>query len=194
MKREKPEIARENFLLTDGVITLRPPEVADAAAIVTAVQESVAEISPWMDWCSPEYTVLVAEKWLATLPAQWETDVQYALVITDRTDGRILGGTGLNHIHPVHHLANLGYWVRTSATGRGIATRATRLVAQFGVEQLKLLRAEIVVAADNFPSLRVAEKSGTQREGILRNPLTVRAQVLDAAMYSLTPQDFGLSV
>ncbi len=194
MKREKPNIPRQNFQLTDGLITLRPPKMTDAPEIVAAVQESVAEISPWMDWCTSEYSIPIAEKWLATLPAQWEADTQYALLITDAQDGQVLGGTGLNHIHPVHHLANLGYWVRTSATGRGVATRATRLVAQFGVEQLKLLRTEIIVAVNNRPSLRVAEKSDARREGILRNRLTVRKKVLDAVIFSLTPQDFGISV
>ena len=82
--------------------------------------------------------------------------------------------------------------MRSSATGRGIATRAARLAAEFGVRWVNLLRAEIVVAVGNKPSLRVAEKCGAKREGVLRNRLIVRERVLDAVMHSLTPQDFGL--
>ena len=37
---------------------------------------------------------------------------------------RFLGGCGINHISRVHRFGNLGYWVRTSATGRGIAVSA----------------------------------------------------------------------
>jgi RimJ/RimL family protein N-acetyltransferase len=44
----------------------------------------------------------------------------------------------------------------------------------------------------NTPSLRAAEKSGAQREGVLRNRITVREKIYDAVMYSLTPQDFGI--
>jgi RimJ/RimL family protein N-acetyltransferase len=96
----------------------------------------------------------------------------------------------LNHINYQYRLANLGYWGRTSATGRGIATQAARLVAAFGIEQLTLLRAEIVVALGNKPRLWVAEKCGAKREGVLRNRLIVREKVFDAVMHSLTPQDF----
>jgi RimJ/RimL family protein N-acetyltransferase len=40
----------------------------------------------------------------------------------------------------------------------------------------------------------VAEKAGAKREGVLRNRLIVRENVLDAVMWSLIPQDFGISL
>jgi RimJ/RimL family protein N-acetyltransferase len=180
--------------LTDGVITLRPLNMDDLPGLMVAVHESVAEIMPWMDWCTPAYDEDFARSWLATLPKAWEAGTQYGLAITDAQTGRFLGGTGLNHINYTHRLANVGYWVRTSATGRGVATRAARLVGEFAARQVGLLRAEIVVAVGNKPSLRVAAKSGAHREGVLRNRLIVREKILDAVMHSLTPQDFGLSV
>jgi len=183
-----------NTKLTDEVITLRPPTLGDVSAIVEAAQESVEQIMPWMDWCTPDYGEELARRWLTALPEAWEAGTQYGLVITDAQTGKILGGTGLNHINRFYRLANLGYWVRTSATQRGVATRAARLVGEFGINQVGLLRAEIVVAVGNKPSLRVAEKTGARREGVLRNRLIVREKVLDAIMHSLTPQDYGLPV
>jgi ribosomal-protein-serine acetyltransferase len=176
--------------LTDGVVTLRPLSLNDLPAVLEAVHESVDEIMPWMTWCTPDYNESIAWPWLASLPQAWESGTQYGLAITDAQSGRFLGGTGLNHINPAYRLANLGYWVRTSATGRGVATRAARLAGEFAVTQLALLRAEIVVAVGNMPSQRVAEKCGAKREGILRNRLIVREKVFDAVMYSLTPQDY----
>jgi ribosomal-protein-serine acetyltransferase len=178
--------------LSDGVVTLRPTKLEDAPHIVEAVKESVAEIKPWMSWCHPDYNENEAHAWLATHPAAWEAGTQFAFVITDAQQGTFLGGTGLNHINYFYRLANVGYWVRTSATGRGIATRAARLVARFGVEQVGLLRAEIVVAVGNQASQRVAEKAGAKCEGVLRNRLIVGDNILNAFMYSLTPQDFSL--
>jgi ribosomal-protein-serine acetyltransferase len=83
--------------------------------------------------------------------------------------------------------ANLGYWVRTGYTGRGVATTATLLLAKWGFEVLELKRIEIVVAVGNDRSLRVAEKVGAKREGILRNRITGRDKVHDAVMHSLIP-------
>jgi len=52
---------------------------------------------------------------------------------------------------------------------------------------------EVVVAVGNTTSLRVAEKIGAQREGILRNRIIVRKDILDAVMFSFIPNDFDLS-
>lgn len=182
-----------DLILTDNTITLRLPTLKDVPGLVGAVRESVEEIMPWMNWCVPDYDDEMAGSWVASLPEAWDSGTQYSMVITDTCSGKILGGSGLSHINHQYRLANLGYWVRTSATGRGVATRAARLVAEFGINRVNLLRAEIVVAVENKPSLRVAEKCGAKREGLLRNRLSAHGKIFDAVMHSLTPQDFGVS-
>lgn len=179
-----------NSFLTDGVISLRPIDPEDTPAVVEAVLESVNEIMPWMTWCTPDYNDKEARVFLSKLPERWDKGLQYGFAISDSQTDRFLGGVGLNHINYHTRLANLSYWVRTSATGRSIATRAARLVGKFGLQEVGLLRAEIVVAVGNQSSLRVAEKAGAKREGILRNRLIVRDKIYDAVMHSLTKQDF----
>jgi RimJ/RimL family protein N-acetyltransferase len=101
----------------------------------------------------------------------------------------LLGGVGLNFINRVHQFANLGYWTRTSASGKGIASQAARLVALFGLEQLGLQRIEIVAALPNLASQRVAEKIGAVREGVLRKRLRIRGEAEDAILFSLVRED-----
>ncbi|PYS40243.1 MAG: N-acetyltransferase, partial [Acidobacteria bacterium] len=113
----------------------------------------------------------------------------YSFGIFDKDSGRFLGGVGLNFFNRVHQMANLGYWVRTSAVGRGVATRATRLVARLGFAQLGLQRIEIIAAVDNLASQRVAEKAGAVREGLARKRLLVRGEPQDAFVFSLLPED-----
>jgi len=84
----------------------------------------------------------------------------YAFAIADAQTGELLGGCSLSHIQPVHYFCNLGYWVRTSRHGEGIAGRAVKLAARFAFERVNLIRAEIVIAVGNGPSKRVAEKQG----------------------------------
>jgi len=95
-------------------------------------------------------------------------------------------------LNRVHQMANLGYWVRTSAAGRGVATRAARLVARFGFAQLDLHRIEILAAVDNIGSQKVAEKAGAVREGVLRKRLLINGESQDAVIFSLLPEDVGL--
>ena len=180
-----------NINLTNGTITLRPYQREDADSLYEAARESIIEMTPWMPWCHADYSIQESRGWIKDCFEKWKQGGAYDFVITDTSTGRFLGGCGLNDIHREFDIANLGYWVRTSATRKGVATATTLLLADFGINVLKLKRIEIVVDVDNIASQRVAEKSGATREGILRNRVTQYGKPIDAVMYSLIPQDFS---
>jgi RimJ/RimL family protein N-acetyltransferase len=179
--------------LTDGTITLRSFEFGEENILRTAVQESLPELEPWMSWANEKYTNETARNFITLTRANWSNGSLYAFAIADAQSGEFLGGCSLSHIHPVYYFCNLGYWVRTSQHGEGIAGRAAKLAARFAFERVNLIRAEIVVAVGNEPSKRVAEKIGAHNEGILLNRMAVGKQIYDAHMFSLLPSDFGLA-
>ena len=179
--------------VTDGVILLRPFHLDDAEETYRAVRESLSELKPWMSFAYDGYSLSDSKEFIRITRARWGEGTLHAFAITEKKTGLVLGGCSLSHIHPVYHLCNLGYWVRTSRRGEGIAGRATQLAARYAFEKLGLVRVEIVIAIENKASIRVAEKVGAQYEGILRNRMVVGRDVHDAHMYSLIPQDVGLS-
>jgi ribosomal-protein-serine acetyltransferase len=186
MSREDVELqSKRNELI------LRPPLMEDATEIYTAVMASLGDLAPWMDWATPDYSIDMTREWLAKLQAGWEQGTSYQFTIFEAGGRMVLGGCGINHINRYYRLANLGYWVRSDRTAEGIATRAARLVAGFGFNQLGLRRIEIVTAVENHASRRVAEKAGAQFEGILRDRLRLAGENADAAMHSLLPEDLG---
>jgi RimJ/RimL family protein N-acetyltransferase len=173
----------------DGSILIRPLQTDDIVPSYEAVRESIAEISQWMDWCSSDYSMEDAATWVNSCVAAWSNGTEYEFAIIDAKNGRFVGACGLNNFDTQNNWANLGYWVRSSETRRGVATSATLLVARFGLEELKLNRVEIFVAAGNVASLRVAEKAGATREGLLRSSLVIHSKVHDAVMFSLIQSD-----
>ena len=178
--------------ITDDVILLRPFHIHDADEMYAAVRESLTELKPWMSWAHEGYSIQTAKEFIRITRARWEEGTLFAFGIIDAKSGSVLGGCSLSHIHPVYHLCNLGYWVRTSRRGEGIAVRATKLAALYAFEKVGLIRVEIVMAVENAASRRVAEKAGARYEGILHNRMVVGRDIYDAHMYSLIPQDFGL--
>jgi RimJ/RimL family protein N-acetyltransferase len=176
--------------LIDGEILLRPFRLDDATQLYCAVLESLKELKPWMSWATDGYTELTAREYITIARARWEEHSFYAFAITRA--GELLGACTLSSIHPIYRFCNLGYWVRTSCHGQGIAGRAAKLAAGFAFEHLGLIRMEIVIAVGNQASLRVAEKIGAHNEGILLNRIVVGKSIYDAHMYSLVPADFGL--
>jgi ribosomal-protein-serine acetyltransferase len=174
--------------LTDGTIALREPVPDDATAHCEAVLESLAEAGRWLEWVHEGYGVDESASFIARAIAGHESGEMYEFHIVDGK-GTFLGGCGLNRLDTRFLKSNVGYWVRTSAAGRGVATSATRLLASFAFEQLGLQRIEIIAAVDNLASQRVAEKAGAQREGILRNGIRYRGRNIDAVCFSLIPRD-----
>ena len=176
--------------LVDEDILLRPFRFSDSTQLYEAVRESLTELKPWMSWATDGYTEMTAREYIIIARARWDEHTFYAFAITRGEE--ILGACTLSSIHPVYHFSNLGYWVRTSCHGQGIAGRAAKLVARFAFEELGLIRVEIVIAVGNLASIRVAEKIGAHDEGILLNRMVVGKSIYDARMYSLLPSDFGL--
>ena len=183
-------------LLTDKIIALRRFHPRDVDALYAAARESLDDLIPWMTWAHPAYSRKDVAEYVRIVGESRDVAMQrlyYAFAITDARDGTMLGAASLSHIHPVYHFCNLGYWIRSSRRGNGLASRAARMAAKFGFEQLGLIRVEVVIAAGNEASLKAAEKSGARREGILRDRVTVREQIYDAVMFSFVRSDFDPS-
>jgi ribosomal-protein-serine acetyltransferase len=179
--------------LSDGIVLLRSYRQDDIDALLEAAVESVETIYPWMPWCRPGISRSDREIWVTTRAAEWANGIKYMFVIADPLTGRLLGGTGLNHISEENRMANLGYWVRRSAMGHGYAPAAARLAARFGFEYLNLNRIEIIAALGNVASQRAAEKAGAYREGALRSRLFIHGKPHDAVMFSFVRSDFGMT-
>ena len=170
-------------------VGIRRFRLEDVTPLFEAVRESISELSVWMPWCHAHYTMEESAAFVRTREQEWGQGEHFSFVIHEQDKGVFLGGAGLNFRNRVHNFANLGYWVRSGFTGRGVATAAVRLVAQFGFKEIGLQRVEIVTAVGNLASQRVAGKAGAQREGVLRRRLLLHDQPLDAVMFSLVPAD-----
>ena len=167
-----------------ALCSLRPYDMRDAQALWEAARESVPEVFPWLSWCHAQYSVAESVEWIRSRAPLATRGLEYTFAIVD-DDGRYLGGCGINQVNRIHRFANLGYWVRSSATGRGVATEAVRQAAAFAFRETDLERLEIVCAVGNDRSQRVAERAGAVREGVLRCRLLLHGKPVDAVLYSL---------
>ena len=141
--------------------------------MAAAVLESAAEVSPYETWCHPDYTVEDAADYVGAWICGRKDGIAFYYVVEDSTSG-----------------AMLGYWIRTSRTGEGIATTAARLVCAAAFEDLGLIHIEIGVPMANAASRRVAEKLGGARKGILRRKLILPTGPADIVLYGLFPEAF----
>jgi RimJ/RimL family protein N-acetyltransferase len=170
--------------MTARGIGIRFYEPDDAEPLFEAARESIADVHPWLPWCHPGYALHEARDWAERQPALREGGLEFNFVIKNAT-GVFLGGCGLNQLNALHRTANLGYWVRSSAAGGGVAPAAVIELSRWAFANTSLERLEILAATANRRSQRVAEKAGAVREGVLRRRLQLHGVAHDAVVYSL---------
>lgn len=169
--------------MTAGV-SIRPYVKDDAPALFEAARESVNQVFPWLEWCHPNYDISESRAWIEHCRAAWEAGEEYQFAITG-PDGSYFGGCGLNRLELQHRVANLGYWVRTSVAGRGVATAAVRRLATWAFDETELNRLQILVAIGNHASRRVAERAGAAREAVVAGRLVLHGDIHDAVQYAI---------
>jgi ribosomal-protein-alanine N-acetyltransferase len=100
-------------------------------------------------------------------------------------EGAAVGGFGYVPGTDVErYSAEVGYWLGEGMWGRGIATEALGLFTRYAFAELRLLRLFALPLADNIASIRVLEKAGYTREGILRSSCVKYAVPRDQAIYA----------
>ncbi len=175
--------------LANELLLLRLPTAGDVDALFAAVEESIDELGRWMPWCAEGYTRDGAATFVEGQGTAWREGREYSFAVFEQRTSHLVGCCGLNQLDWQNRRANLGYWVRRSARGRGAAASAAQLVAEFGFRELLLVRIEIIAATENVASQRVAEKVGAVREGIARKRCQVGEITHDAVMFSLVRED-----
>lgn len=142
--------------LRDGDLILRPKAPGDADAVTAACRDP--EIPRWTQVPSP-YTRAHAVEYLARVNTDAAAGTAVGLHAVD-PDGALLGSFALMELDREPGYGEIGYWVVAEARGRGVATRAVRLLTGWGHDALGLRRIEILTHRDNLPSQRVAGKAG----------------------------------
>lgn len=149
--------------LRDGDLVLRPKRREDLDAITAACQDP--EIPRWTFVPSP-YTRADAEAYFEHSAKEVAEGRAINLLAVDSQD-RLLGSFGLMELDREPGYGEIGYWVVAEARGRGVATRAVRMLADWARDELRLTTIEVLPHKDNLPSRRVAEKAGFVETGEL---------------------------
>ncbi len=107
------------------------------------------------------------------------------LVFAIDIDGFAVGAVGLRPGEDINRLSTeIGYWLGEEFWGRGIATEALAAVTEYAFTTLGMARVYAEVFEWNAASMRVLEKCGFEREGVLRKAAMKDRKLIDQIVYS----------
>lgn len=167
----------------DGIL-LAVPKTTDVDRITDICQDP--EILRWTTMPAPyerEYAQTFVND---NVPRGWETEKELTWAIRDPESRRVLGMIGLEFRGD--GAAEVGFWVAPDARGRKVASRALRLVAEYGFddEGLALTNLRWRAMVGNWASRRVAWACGFRLDGTVRGELAQRGTRRDAWVATLT--------
>lgn len=187
-------------------LEIRRYETADAPALFEAVDRDRSELLPWLPWAAfahrNEAGTLAflrdCRRGYASVDAP-----NFAMGVFRRSDGELVGGTGLHAPVAEARQAEIGYWIAAAERGQGLCTEATAglLSAAFTSESdggWGLRRIVIHCAALNVGSARVCEKLGLRREAVhvadrcFAGSETIPAGYIDSHTYAVLDHEWDV--
>ena len=174
--------------LTGDGFRLRAIRASDAPRIQEGTADPVA--TRWLGHKPSPYTLADAQTYVERRREHEATGQSVTWAIADPDDDRILGTVlWFNWIPEVE--CELGWWLHPDARGRGLATRAVRLVTDHVFETLGVRRVTAFAAVENTASRRVAETLGFRQYGVERYGAHVRDDWVDMALYDVTASEWA---
>lgn len=117
-----------------------------------------------------------------------------SFILADKQTGHTIGMCGFHTWYIHHYRAEIGYHIAEAYQGRGLMSEAMNTVVRYGFEAMQLHRIEAFVGKDNEPSLRLMNRFGFVREGLLREHYFTKGVFEDSVCFSLLQSDYILSV
>lgn len=112
-------------------------------------------------------------------------------LMEDKASGKIIGRCGLHNWNRDHWRAEIGYLMEDeSFKQQGLMSEAVEAVIDYGFKQMNLNRIEALVADYNTASLKLLEKNGFVKEGVMRNHYYVNGVFEDSVVFSLLREEY----
>ena len=101
-------------------------------------------------------------------------------------NGEAVGGIGLVMQQDVERIsAEIGYWLSENFWNKGIMTEAVKQMAEYAFTCFPLSKLFAPVYEHNLASMKVLEKAGFEKEGVLKKAAIKNGIVIDLHYYGL---------
>jgi RimJ/RimL family protein N-acetyltransferase len=169
-------------------LILRPPKIADLDVLKAAIDASVDEIAPWLEWAKPDLSKDVLRSFFNYAAACHAEEKPHNLFfsIFDKSNDQFIGDVYYGNIDWTVPYFAIGYWIDSRLSRKGYMLEAVNALTRLGLSYFKAQRIEISMSALNFPSKKIPEKLGFDFEGELKNRHInfVTKAVCNTSMYS----------
>ncbi len=163
----------------------------DAITLDDAIRASLTDLNQWLPWARMDYASGDTSAFIRDSVQAWKEDRAWDYSIRFFEDpARHVGNVSLWTVSKLGKIAEIGYWVRSDETNRGICTEAVDRLLGEAFGSMGYHKVVLRIAVGNEASDRVAEKLGFTKEGVLREELLIRGNWVDHSLWSLLDREY----
>lgn len=106
-------------------------------------------------------------------------------------ENTLAGIIGFHRIDRINAKAEIGYWIGQSYQGNGILAQVMPVFLSYGFNTLAINRVDLLTLISHQRSIRLAERSGFIKEGVLKEYYFMHDAFQDAVLYRMLRSDFN---
>lgn len=173
-------------------LVLRRFSRRDSTSLNDAISASLADLNEWLPWARTDYQPSDATAFIRDSLQAWKEGRAWDYTIRLKDDpGRHLGNISIWTVSKTGKIAEIGYWIRSDETSKGICTEAADVLLNQAYQSMNFHKVIMRIAVGNDASHRVAEKLGFTREGVLREELLIRGNWVDHTLWSMLDREYA---
>ena len=161
---EKPILLELPMPIKTPRLVIMPPAGEFAEKIDEAILESLDVLRPWMPWVEKEMMTLEDRREMLIRKSAAFLLREDLMFLVFTHEGEFVMATGLTRIKWDVPSAEIGYWCRKSAQGKGYVTEASNALIRYAFEVLKVRKVDIGMDSENIASENVAKRLNMVKE------------------------------
>jgi RimJ/RimL family protein N-acetyltransferase len=167
------------------------PRAGDGKDVFEGVAESLAELRKFpasVPWAMAEPSIDASESFCRHAFASAIERKEFRYLLRERDCSEFIGCASLHRIDWLVPKCEVGFWCRTSMSGRGYITEAVKALVEMAFELIHAERIEILTDHENAAARLVCERAGFALEGIHRhNRRAPDGKLRDICVYARLP-------
>ena len=172
----------------DDVTGLRLLEEQHAEELFVLVDQNRKYLREWLPWLDNNKSLRDTQEFIKTSLEQFANNNGFQVGIWFQ--GKLAGVIGYHKIDWINRVTSIGYWVVASFQGRGLITKACRVLVDYAFNELKLNRVEIRCAVENRKSRAIPERLGFKEEGVIRQAEWLYDHFVDLVVYGMIKSEW----
>lgn len=172
----------------DDETELRLLKERHAEELFVLMNQNRKYLREWLPWLDTNKSLDDTEEFIKGSLEQFANNSGFQSGIWFR--GRLVGVIGYHKIDWANRATSIGYWLGASFQGKGLMTKACRVLVDYAFNEFGLNRVEIRCAVENKKSRAIPQRLGFREEGIIRQAEWLYDRFVDHVVYGMLASEW----